>query len=58
MLARHRATAGFSNREYGYADLEEVVKAIRMLAPKTPQIVASLASNQNLVDNYIKVSND
>ena len=38
------------------ADLAEVMKGIRALAPNSPDIAVAIHSNQSLVDNYIKVS--
>ena len=38
-----------------HADLAEVLKGIRALAPNSPDIAVALDSNQQLVDNYVKV---
>ena len=38
-----------------HADLVAGMKGIRALAPNCPDIAVALDSNQNLVDNYIKV---
>lgn len=38
-----------------HADLAEVLKGIRALAPNSPDIAVAMDSNQQLVDNYIKV---
>lgn len=38
------------------ADLAEVMKGIRALAPNSPDIAVAIDSNQSLVDNYVKVS--
>ena len=38
------------------ADLAEVLKGVRALAPNDPDIAVAMDSNQQLVDNYIKVT--
>jgi len=38
------------------ADLAEVMKGIRALAPNSPDIAVAIDSNQSLVDNYVQVS--
>ena len=38
-----------------HADVAEVFKGIRALAPNSPDIAVAADSNQHLVDNYVKV---